>query len=256
MRIFAIISVCAVLFLISCVWEGKKSTQRLVKKSVFVICVDSNQIQPKAHQPDTSYLNFLFNARGLINIQDMDSSILVKLQYADTSNFLHYNFYDGLKTAYLSCEAALKLCNAQYYLKCIHPNYSLVIFDAARPLHIQQLMWDSLHMPIKEKYQYLSPPNEPSLHNYGCAVDLSIVDLSTGESLDMGSDFDHFGKQSEPSKEKELLKSKVLSETAYNNRQLLRKVMVLAKFKPISTEWWHFSICTKPEAQASFELIE
>ncbi|MCU0359853.1 MAG: M15 family metallopeptidase [Bacteroidia bacterium] len=209
----------------------------------------------KSVLPDTSYLNFLFLSKGLVNIHDLDTSIQVKLQYADTTNFLKTGFYDGLKTAYLTCEAAIKLSNAQHYLKAMYPHYSLVVFDASRPLHIQQLMWDSLKMPAVKKYQYLSPPSEPSLHNYGCAVDVSILDLNTNTLLDMGSDFDYFGNLSEPMMEKELLKSGELSEVAYKNRLLLRKVMTAAKFKPITTEWWHFSICTKPEAQKRFELI-
>ncbi len=256
MRVFPIFGICSVLFFSSCL-NDKSEYSSLIKKTVFVIPEkkDSTAFLKSISFPDTSYLNFLFQNKGLVNIQEIDSSIQVQLRYADTNNFLHSNFYDGLKTAYLTCEAAIKLSNAQYHLKAIHPHYSLIIFDASRPLHIQQMMWDSLKMPIKHKYQYLSPPSEPSLHNYGCAVDLSIIDLSNNRLLEMGSDYDFFGKLSEPRMEKELLKTGLLSEAAYKNRLLLRKVMTAAKFKPITTEWWHFSICTKPEAQQRFELI-
>lgn len=224
---------------------------------MFVVPFPEEKLLQKsqAEFPDTSYLNFLYRSKGLVDVHELDSSIRVNLRYADTSNFLHMGFYDGLKTAYLTCEAALKLSNAQYYLKSLHPNFSLVIFDAARPLHIQQLMWDSLKMPAVKKYQYLSIPTEPSLHNYGCAVDVSILDINTGTMLDMGSEYDQFISLSEPAKEKELIRKGELSEEAYKNRLLLRRVMTAAKFKPITTEWWHFSICTKPEAQQRFELI-
>ncbi len=257
MRVFAILSTALCLFLSSCLQETRDKKTRLIKNTVYVIPFpESKSLTEQQLQPnDTSYLNFLFKSKGLVNIHELDSSIRVDLRYADTSNFLHSGFYDGLKTAYLTCEAAIKLSNAQYYLKSLHPNYSLVIFDAARPLHIQQLMWDSLKMPAPKKYQYLSIPSEPSLHNYACAVDVSILDLTTGSLLDMGSEYDHFGKLSEPMKEKVLLKSGELSEVAYKNRLLLRKVMGTAKYKAITTEWWHFSICTKPEAQQRFELI-
>ncbi len=241
----------------SCHDGGKEKSTRLIKNKVFVIPFpeEKSPDQVQAQVPDTSYLNFLFRSKGLVNIHELDSSIKVDLRYADTSNFLHMGFYDGLKTAYLTCEAAIKLSNAQYYLKSLYPNYSLLVFDAARPLHIQQLMWDSLKLPAPKKYQYLSIPSEPSLHNYACAVDVSIIDLTTSTLLDMGSEYDHFGKLSEPMMEKELLKTGALSDEAYKNRLLLRKVMTTAKFKPITTEWWHFSICTKPEAQQRFELI-
>lgn len=257
MRVFAILSTGLCLFLLSCHPDGSDTRERLIKKKVFVIPFpDKKQETNNLSQlPDTSYLNFLFRSKGLVNIHELDSSIRVNLRYADTSNFLHSSFYDGLKTAYLTCEAAIQLSNAQRYLKSLYPQYSLVVFDAARPLHIQQYMWDSLKLPAPKKYQYLSIPSEPSLHNYGCAVDVSILDETNNSLLDMGSDFDYFGKLSEPIMEKELLKSGELSEAAYKNRLLLRKVMTAAKFKPITTEWWHFSICTKPEAQQRFELI-
>ena len=257
MRVFAIFSTGLCLFLLSCLQEGSDKRPRVIKNKVFVIPFPEEKMYNSGHaqMPDTSYLNFLFRNKGLVNIHELDSSIKVDLRYADTSNFLHMGFYDGLKTAYLTCEAAIKLSNAQYYLKSLHPNYSLVVFDAARPLHIQQLMWDSLKMPAPKKYQYLSIPSEPSLHNYACAVDVSIIDISSKTLLDMGSEYDHFGKLSEPMMEKELLKTGELSDEAYKNRLLLRKVMTTAKFKPITTEWWHFSICTKPEAQKRFELI-
>ena len=116
-------------------------------------------------------------------------------------------------------------------------------------------MWDSLKMKPKIKYSYLSPPNEASLHNYGCAVDVTILDLQTGKELDMGTGFDHFGKLSQLIYEEEFLKTGELSQQAYNNRKLLRSVMQKAKLKPINSEWWHFSICTKPEAVMRFKLI-
>jgi len=257
LRVFAIFSTGLCLFFMSCLYEGKDKNTRLIKNKVFVIPFpeEKSPDQVQTQVPDTSYLHFLFRSKGLVDIHELDSSIKVDLRYADTSNFLHMGFYDGLKTAYLTCEAAIKLSNAQYYLKSLYPNYSLLVFDAARPLHIQQLMWDSLKLPAPKKYQYLSIPSEPSLHNYACAVDVSIIDLTTSTLLDMGSEYDHFGKLSEPMMEKELLKTGALSDEAYKNRLLLRKVMTTAKFKPITTEWWHFSICTKPEAQQRFELI-
>jgi zinc D-Ala-D-Ala dipeptidase len=229
----------------------------VIKNTVFVVPFPGNETitTNSSKIPDTSYLHFLFRNKGLVDIHDLDSSIQVDLRYADTTNFLHTGFYDGLKTAFFQCEAAIKLSNAQNFLKSLHPDYSLVVFDAARPLHIQQLMWDSLKMPAPKKYQYLSIPSEPSLHNYGCAVDVSIMDLTNKRLLDMGSEYDHFGKLSEPMMENELLKKGELSREAYANRLLLRNVMTAAKFKPITTEWWHFSICTKPEAQKRFDLI-
>lgn len=204
---------------------------------------------------DTSYLELELAQCGLVDVRSLDSSIRVDLRYADTSNFLHRNFYDGLRRAYLPCEAALRLCNAQQYLRQLDPHLSLVVWDAARPLHVQQMMWDSLPMPPDRKYNYLSPPWERSLHNYGAAVDVTIIHLSDGRLLDMGTDFDTFEKLSQPAYEWQCLRSGELSRAAYDNRRLLRTVMTRAGFQGIASEWWHFSYGSKASAAAKFKLV-
>jgi zinc D-Ala-D-Ala dipeptidase len=150
----------------------------------------------------------------------------------------------------------IKLCNAQFFLKQINPDYSLLIYDAARPLHIQQMMWDSLKLDTLTRRKYLAPPNQTSLHNYGCAVDLSIINIKTNQQLDMGTPFDFFGTLSQPAWEWFYLKDSTLSCKAFDNRQLLRDVMKKARFRPITSEWWHFSICSKEEAAFRFKLIK
>ena len=72
------------------------------------------------------------------------------------NNFLHKIIYENLNTCYLPCEVAIKLCNAQFYLKQLHPNYSIVVFDATRPLSAQQKMWDELNLPPAIKINYLA----------------------------------------------------------------------------------------------------
>lgn len=205
---------------------------------------------------DTSYLEKIFKEFGLIDINSLDSTIKVDLRYADTNNFLKLNMYGGLQKAYMPREVAVNLCKAQDSLKQIDPHYSLIIFDAARPFWIQKLMWDSLDMPPDIKYAYVSPPFNISLHNYGCAIDLSIINLTTNTLLDMGTDFDHFGKLSQPVYEQYYFFKKELSQEAIDNRKLLRKVMVQARFFPITSEWWHFNFCNKEFAAANYKLIK
>lgn len=205
---------------------------------------------------DTSYLEYIFGLYDLVNIKQIDSTIQIDLRYADTNNFLHRNFYDGLRNAYLTCFAAVKLASAQTYLKKENPNYSLMVLDAARPLHIQQLMWDSVKMPLEKKARYLTPVSIRSLHNYGVAVDITIVDLKTNKPLDMGTEFDYFGKLSQPIFEPQFLSTKEISQDAINNRKLLRRVMKNAGFKSISTEWWHFIACDRNKTLSTFELIK
>jgi zinc D-Ala-D-Ala dipeptidase len=255
LNFFKLYTSLPVLLLLSCDSVDKKQAAPIVKHKVYVI-KDSIAPQQKIIAEDTSYLENIFKNHNLIDIQSLDSSIRVDLKYADTSNFLKRDFYDGLKKAYFPCEVAIKICNAQFFLQQINCGYSLLIYDGARPLHVQQMMWDSLDMEPNKKLNYLAAPYSISLHNYGCAIDATIIDLSTGKTLDMGSDFDHFGKLSEPVYEWQFLKSGELSKEAFENRKLLRKVMQLAKLNAINSEWWHFNSCTKEYAAANFKLIK
>jgi len=248
----------SVLFLFfSCTNSNEIKTDKIVEQEMLVVSdtfkLGNTEIKINA---DTSYLEYVFKNYDLIDVRELDSSIKVDLKYADTSNFLKLNMYDGLQKAYLPCDVAIRVCNAQQFLKQLNPGYSLIIFDAARPFHIQQLMWDSLDMPPDIKYAYLSPPFAISLHNYGCAVDLSIIDLKTNKLLDMGTPFDFFGKLSQPVYEWHFLKSGELSQEALDNRKLLRNVMQRAHFYPITSEWWHFNYCNKEFAASKYQLIK
>ncbi len=193
---------------------------------------------------------------GLVNIQEMDSTIQVKLIYNDTCNFLHYKIYDSLSIAFLPRDIAAKFCNAQKYLKELNCSLSLIIFDAARPHHIQKLIWDSLKMEPNIKFNYVATPWDISLHNYGAAVDVTIKDMSKNELLDMGTIIDHFGQIAAPLHEMRFLKNKQLSDTAYKNRVLLRAVMKKGGFTPINTEWWHFNSCNKDYAAQTYTLLK
>lgn len=191
---------------------------------------------------------------GLVDVQQLDTSIRVQLAYSTTENFLHTDLYKGLNKCYLPPEVAQKLVKAQHYLKQASPFYNLVIFDATRPLHIQRYMWDSLKLPYSFKINYLAHPSDISLHNYGAAVDLGLI---TDEAVivDMGTPFDYFGREAHTEFEQQLLDSAKITTEQLGNRLLLRRVMQRAGFSTIRTEWWHFNACSKEEAGKRFRLI-
>ncbi len=195
-------------------------------------------------------------AYGLVNVQELDSSIKVELKYSTTDNFMHRDMYGDFDKAYLQKDVAEKLVKAQHYLKDSVPWYSLVVYDAVRPRIVQQWMWDSVDVPDNVRYKYLSNPKYGSLHNFGAAVDVSIINDSTGEALDMGTPFDCFCELAYPYFEKKMLANGKLSHKAYQNRLLLRYVMKKAGFSGISTEWWHFNSCSRKTARKKYPLIE
>ena len=192
---------------------------------------------------------------GLVNIHDLDSEIVVDLKYSTTDNFIGVDMYGNFDECYLQKDVAEKLIVAQKALRKKYPFYSLVIYDAARPLHIQQQMWDTLDLPAGQKTKYLSNPGKGLLHNYGAAVDLSIID-ENGILLDMGTPFDFFGEKAHPSKESMLLANGELTQREIFNRELLRSVMRDAGFFGIQTEWWHFNSCTRATAAEKYEIVK
>jgi D-alanyl-D-alanine dipeptidase len=117
------------------------------------------------------------------------------------------------------------------------------------------MMWDSLKMHPDLKYNYLSPPDETSLHNYGCAADVTIMRTTDSTVLDMGTEFDQFSRLSQPIYETVFLKNGELDSMAWQNRRLLRYIMKRAGLKGINSEWWHFSLCTREEAAKGYQLI-
>jgi zinc D-Ala-D-Ala dipeptidase len=193
--------------------------------------------------------------QGLVDIQSLDPTIVVELKYSSTDNFLKKDVYEGMKHAYLQPEVASRLVKAQQYLKTIDPELSLIIYDAARPRHVQQKMWDALDLPFDEKIKFLSNPAHGSVHNFGAAVDVSIIDIH-GVLLDMGTEFDHLGKLAYPSLEQEMFEDGLLNEYQLANRRLLRQVMKQGGFWGIQTEWWHFNAMTRAEAMEKYEIIE
>ena len=182
----------------------------------------------------------------LIDIHVIDKSITVDLVNSDPDkNFFRENFYNGLSKAYLREEVAKKLSKAQKLLKSKFPGYSILIMDAARPRSVSQNMYDKMKGTKFEKF--VANPQKGSMHNYGIAVDVTIVD-ENGKEIDMG--FTPFYK-SNLSIYWGYAKLKVfdLSEAQKNNRNLLLNVMKKAGFIPLSYEWWHFNGMPKDKAR-------
>lgn len=241
--------------LASCSREKPAEQPVVIKKKIVEVIPDEPRSEPKIERALSGMERYMIE-NGLVNVQEIDSSILVSLAYNDTCNFLHMKIYDSLSIAFLPPDIARKLSIAQQYLKQTHPSLSLIVFDAARPHRIQKLIWDSLKMEPNIKFNYVATPWDISLHNYGAAVDLSIKDLNKNTLLDMGTSFDFFGQLAEPRYEYKFTKSKELSDTAYKNRLLLRGVMKKAGFSSIPSEWWHFNSCGKEFAAQTYTLIK
>jgi D-alanyl-D-alanine dipeptidase len=192
---------------------------------------------------------------GLVNLSALDKTILVDLKYSTEDNFVGVDVYGSLADCYLQPVVADMLIAAQKELRRRKPGYALLLYDCARPLSVQQILWDTLQKPEELKHLYVADPNEGSIHNYGSAVDLTIAD-DKETPLNMGTEYDHFSELAYPSKEEELLENGALTQEQIENRHLLREVMAHAGFTPIDTEWWHFNAYSRSRAAELFEMIE
>ena len=191
---------------------------------------------------------------GLINLQTVISGIQVDLRYSGKNNFLGKDIYGCLSTAYAQPMMAEKLKKAAGFLREKQPAYRLLVYDAARPLACQWALWNTINLPESRKHIYVANPRKGSIHNYGCAIDLSIADGS-GKEIDMGTGFDFFGDLAQPRCESRLLKEGKLSKAQVANRKLLRECMLKAGFTGTTSEWWHFNSTSLGKAKARYKII-
>ena len=191
-------------------------------------------------------------AMGLVDVRTLDIWIRVVLPYSSSDNFTGQVLYESSQYAYLQPDVAAMLAKASQLLREKYPKYRLLVLDAARPLSVQQKMWNAVKGTPNNIY--VSNPNKTGLHNYGAAVDVTITD-DYGVELDMGTPYDFFGLEAQPAKEKEMLKQGKLTQPQLDNRQLLRNVMNQAGFATYQREWWHFNACTLAAARAKYKVI-
>jgi zinc D-Ala-D-Ala dipeptidase len=192
-------------------------------------------------------------AAGLVNVKDLDDTLIVELKYACPSNFMGENVYGQLTECYLQPEAARQLKKANDLLKRIDPGLRIVVVDGFRPRSVQRRMWELVKGTPRQKY--VANPSVGSMHNYGLAVDVTLADAQ-GNRLDMGTPIDYFGTLAHPSEEARFLEEGKLTKKQVASRRLLRRIMNEAGFSGLSIEWWHFNACTRKVAEKDYEMID
>lgn len=155
----------------------------------------------------------------------LDESIALDLRYATENNFVEEKMYDCGR-CFLRPDVAREVAKIHQELQA--KGYGLKMFDCYRPRPIQWKLWNKVPDP-----RYVADPRKGSMHNRGMAVDLTIVD-GEGNELDMGTDFDYFGKEAYHA-------YKEHPDEVLDNRKLLLSTMEAHNFRPTTTEWWHYS---------------
>jgi D-alanyl-D-alanine dipeptidase len=233
-------------FIVAC---NKKDSKILYKKHIDIETVYL-PIETKSSLLPFEKLLLQYN---FVNIKSIDSTILCDLRYSTTNNFVGIDMYGDFNACYVPLDIAMRLHEVQKTLQLIDSAYSLVILDAVRPQHIQQIMWDSCTYSGRQKKNFLAHPSFTSLHNYGAAVDVTLA--YNGIEVDMGTPYDFAGETAYTYIENELLTYNKISKEQYYNRQLLRSAMKKQGFIDNNYEWWHFGACYRSHVSKKYPFI-
>ncbi len=199
------------------------------------------------------------DASGFVLLADFIPSIVQEIRYYSTYNFIGERI-DGYEEpiALLTKEAARALKTVANEMNV--QGYRLKIFDTYRPATAVKhfILWGIEDQDVRMKpYFYPDVAKQDlfsegyiakkSSHSRGSTVDLTLLDMSTGKEVDMGSQFDWFGIESHPD-------YRGITEEQYNNRMFLRNAMLRNGFVPIDCEWWHFTLADEPYPDLYFSF--
>ena len=191
--------------------------------------------------------------QGLVNVQEINPSLMVDLKYASEDNFLKKNVYYSLDKCFLQKEVAVMLAKAQDYLSSNDSLMHIIVFDGVRPRSVQFKMWEIVEGT--DMQAYVASPYAGSMHNYGAAVDVGLYHKDTG-LVDMGTPFDFFGDLAQPRYETKYLASGELTKEQHAGRMLLRKSMRKAGFVGILNEWWHYNAFPKDTVRKKYVIVD
>jgi D-alanyl-D-alanine dipeptidase len=211
---------CCVLLLLRVGFTQEISFRITPLRPVQELRVDALKTQPPREQGT-------FREPELVELVKLDPTIKLDIRYATTNNFLSTPVYTQAR-AFLQRPAAEALLRAHRELKA--RGYGLIIHDGYRPWYVTKIFWEATP---NDKKIFVADPAEGSKHNRGCAVDLSLYDLKTGEEVKMPSGYDEMTNRAYAD-----YAGGEADERA--RRALLRQAMERQDFKVNPTEWWHF----------------
>jgi D-alanyl-D-alanine dipeptidase len=166
--------------------------------------------------------------KRLIELVTLDPAIRLDMRYATANNFTGRVLYDEAR-AFLAAPAAQAVARASKAAQA--DGFGLTIYDAYRPWRITKKLWDAT--PVGPKKEYVANPKRGSKHNRGCAVDLTLHDLRTGQLVEMPSEFDDFSEKAH----RDYMGA---TPAALANRARLQGYLEAEGFVGLSNEWWHF----------------
>ncbi|TLF44435.1 M15 family metallopeptidase [Maribacter aurantiacus] len=213
------------LLIVSCKSGNKKEKESVIpekihKKDTMIEEAPVQEIRLKSFDglADTTF----------IRLADFSDDFAYDMRYATENNFLKAKVYKCAE-CYTRVKTAKALIAANKdFLK---EGVKIKFYDCYRPNSVQYKMWEIVPNP-----QYVANPVKGSIHNKGGAVDITLVDME-GKELNMGTDFDFFGK-------KAYHDTTDLPLEILVNRKFLKETMEKHGFWSIRTEWWHYNLAS------------
>jgi len=194
-----------------------------------------------------------------IHVAELVPNVVIDARYAGDNNFVGRPV-DGYRanTVMLTRPAAEALAKVSEDLSAF--GLGLKVFDGFRPQRAVDhfVRWAAdlsdqstkvMHYPgVKKEHLFRDGYiADRSGHSRGSTVDLTIIDLATGEELPMGTPFDFFGLESWPS-----YSELPAQQRAF--RAFLQQVMTRHGFRPLKEEWWHFTLENEPYPETYFDF--
>ncbi len=210
------------------------------------------------------------DSSGFVTLTDAVPDAILEIRYFSTYNFVGERI-DGYiePTALITRKAGEALRAVSDELK--EEGYRIKVYDAYRPQKaVDHFVRWAADITATQMMPYFYPDvdrsklfeleyiMEKSGHTRGSTVDLTLFDMATEKEVDMGGTFDWFGHESHPDfcgdpetgiyngDNSQSPTGKSITETQFANRMILRRAMLKHGFKPLSSEWWHFTLADEP----------
>lgn len=218
---------CFILLISACKEKTEKEKAiGIMSDSVIVLdTLAQSRVAPGEHTLKSLSLDKVADTT-FVRLADYNNDFEYDLRYATENNFLKAKVYDCAE-CYTRVKTAKALIKANKDF--IKQGYKIKFFDCYRPNSVQYKMWEIVPNP-----QYVANPVKGSIHNKGGAVDITLITLE-GDELDMGTDFDFFGK-------KAYHDNMDLPQEILHNRKVLKETMEKYGFWSVRTEWWHYNL--------------
>jgi zinc D-Ala-D-Ala dipeptidase len=201
--------------------QSRKTTFHFRQLAVFcLILLSSCAVKPPIEKGD-------FRKPDLVELIKLDSTFKLDIRYASSNNFVGRPVYTEAR-AFLQRPAAEALVKVNSELKQV--GYGLVIYDGYRPWSVTKIFWD---ITPKEKRKFVADPRKGSMHNRGCAIDLTLYEIASGKVVQMTGEYDEMNERSYPG-------YKGGTDEQRRMRDLLRSKMEAGGFAVYEYEWWHF----------------